>query len=757
MKKRIYFFLLCMAALSALWAVSVSADTYEPDGSISVEYLFDEADCNRQVYVTCVDYDTGKTVKEVVYYTKTGEDGLISLSLYGYDITDFTSDAGMFQTCKITWVSGTGLGDHAYIQLSYRFKGALSGKAIHATVTVRKSEPMTVTVRHYIRKQSGLLRYDALYSQTVTENVVYYTVFSASPMRIPGYHSRAGYSAGFSGLLSYRWCRQYQGVSCTYTYVNTPLSEGMDSWSTYHESKQGKMDYCVDRMFYIDFYYDPDEYMLTFDGCGGTGAPEPVKKYYDWEFTLPTTAPIRDGYDFLGWSTDRTTVSYQPGDAYNGNGDRTFYAVWAKRVYDFALSDLTLPTGAVPRNSVIRISFRAENRNKNKAYTVPLELLCDGTVFDSRTVSLPAGGYTDLTVSLNVGTEKGTHRLEVRVNWEKRGEEENAENNSLSGIYTVKPGYEINATPVTPETAYLAGRDVITSFLIGNDGEDDILPGQKLSAVFTVYRADGTVVLTLQREGIVIPTGGTNLIWFRWTVPEDTAGESLQCVCEVNPNGTIPEENTANNAATVTAAVTAPTVSGTPDTAYLPTLPETFRQTIAPEETAGTATWTEWVYTDGGFVLKRYGVRIEVEATVTPDDSCKTASRQNGVWVMRSGYAICLSVRMQIVPLDGTDLPHADAVTDAGEVRACFPEFGYRTENGMYRTLEQTDGAFSFASSEGYGSRRLHFLPLYYPDGDYTVSVTVTGLWTPAGAVTARVSANRIRIAGNLYDDWYNR
>lgn len=302
-----------MVALSALWAVSVSADTYEPDGSISVEYLFDEADCNRQVYVTCVDYDTGKTVKEVVYYTKTGEDGLISLSLYGYDITDFTSDAGMLQTCKITWASGTGLGDHAYIQLSYRFTGSLSGKTIHATVTVRKSEPMTVTVRHYIRKQSGLLRYDALYSQTVTENVVYYTVFSASPMRISGYHSRAGYSAGFSGLLSYRWRKQYQGVSCTYTYVNTPLSEGMDSWSTYHESKQGKMDYCVDRMFYIDFYYDPDEYTLTFDGCGGTGAPEPVKKYYDWEITLPTTAPIRDGYDFLGWSTDQTTVSYSTG------------------------------------------------------------------------------------------------------------------------------------------------------------------------------------------------------------------------------------------------------------------------------------------------------------------------------------------------------------------------------------------------------------------------------------------------------------
>ena len=117
--KKVVFLLSCIAFLSAVLFVSVNADTYEPDGSISVEYLFDEADCNRQVYVTCVDYDTGETVKEVVYYTKTGEDGLISLSLYGYDITDFTSDAGMLQTCKITWASGTGLGDHASVILLF--------------------------------------------------------------------------------------------------------------------------------------------------------------------------------------------------------------------------------------------------------------------------------------------------------------------------------------------------------------------------------------------------------------------------------------------------------------------------------------------------------------------------------------------------------------------------------------------------------------------------------------------------------------
>ena len=39
--------------------------------------------------------------------------------------------------------------------------------------------------------------------------------------------------------------------------------------------------------------------------------------------------------------------------------------------------------------------------------------------------------------------------------------------------------------------------------------------------------------------------------------------------------------------------------------------------------------------------------------------------------------------------------------------------------------------------------------------GDYTVSVTVTHVWTPAGMIEATRSANVIIIDGTIYDDWY--
>ena len=53
-------------------------------------------------------------------------------------------------------------------------------------------------------------------------------------------------------------------------------------------------------------------------------------------------------------------------------------------------------------------------------------------------------------------------------------------------------------------------------------------------------------------------------------------------------------------------------------------------------------------------------------------------------------------------------------------------------------------------------SDRIHYVPIWMPDGEYIVSVTVTELWTPVGRITAVRSSNVIVIDGNLYDDWYN-
>ena len=76
---------------------------------------------------------------------------------------------------------------------------------------------------------------------------------------------------------------------------------------------------------------------VRFDLNGGTsGAPAnmsgiPYQCYY---FEIPYSAPVREGYYFLGWSSNRTATEpeYKSGDvAYTVSGEITFYAVWKPR------------------------------------------------------------------------------------------------------------------------------------------------------------------------------------------------------------------------------------------------------------------------------------------------------------------------------------------------------------------------------------------------------------------------------------------
>lgn len=68
---------------------------------------------------------------------------------------------------------------------------------------------------------------------------------------------------------------------------------------------------------------------ITFNANGGTGAPATIFKNANATITIPTTIPVRSGYDFLGWATSAGgTAVYQPGDSYSTNAALNLYAVW---------------------------------------------------------------------------------------------------------------------------------------------------------------------------------------------------------------------------------------------------------------------------------------------------------------------------------------------------------------------------------------------------------------------------------------------
>ena len=81
-------------------------------------------------------------------------------------------------------------------------------------------------------------------------------------------------------------------------------------------------------------HWTRNTYTITYNANGGSGAPSSQTKYHGKNLTLSSTKPTRRGYNFLGWSTNRsaTSATYSAGGNYTANSSATLYAVWGKAV-----------------------------------------------------------------------------------------------------------------------------------------------------------------------------------------------------------------------------------------------------------------------------------------------------------------------------------------------------------------------------------------------------------------------------------------
>lgn len=89
---------------------------------------------------------------------------------------------------------------------------------------------------------------------------------------------------------------------------------------------------------------------VSFDANGGSGAPSSAKYEVGTEMTLPEAGNMkRDGYEFLGWSTEKSAQSatYMSGSTYTVSEAVTFYAVW-KQVVSLAFDANGAVSGSAP-------------------------------------------------------------------------------------------------------------------------------------------------------------------------------------------------------------------------------------------------------------------------------------------------------------------------------------------------------------------------------------------------------------------------
>lgn len=767
MKGKLKIFLTLGIMLMLFFVMGISASAYElypPDGTSSTVYEFDSSECNRKIIITCRD-TSGTLLKKVTYNTKHGEDDFICLRIYDYDITAFESDQGLWETCKLMYTSG-GMFQYGEIDIDYYFRTALSADTINVNVTMRKMAGIDISEYHckMIDPFKTYPTYHQIYIRKIRAEVDQYIYLGGG---YTGHSPKGSYKNTISGYFSYAWTDNvYINMNdndADWDVIRSADYDDRVDYTKFNESEDGKLTYMANRKIEVYFYYNLNQYTVSFNANGGSGSlPSSQTQYYSFDVTIGNEVPYRSGYIFCGWGTyaSDTTPNYYPGSTYTMGLNQTLYAIWED--YEFSISNLKVAEEEIFANSDITVSVRTDNWDYDKAYyDIPVELYFDNTLVARSYVDFEEYGVAYLTYTVDVGTVLGTHTLEARINWNDRQNEVDPNNNSITlEIYTRKDEFGFDITVLTGNARYTEGTEVTTSYLVYNDSERNVYPTTGATAYFFAYYYEGDELVTLSKqawENYVVPAEESNLIYFRWYVPDGLADVTIYCECSINADGKLKEPVLDNNTATLTTVIATKRTSQTENPSYSESRPSDYAPTNAPAVNAGSASWNMWEYEYGSFVLKEYGIKVAVSSVyISPSENCETAIYENGEWRIKSGYGISISYDCYISSLSGYLVPTADSFTDIQTVYVTFPEYKYLCEDGKYRVLEYIDEAWRFVENEGaYGDERIHYIPVWCDDGEYVISVTAMDIWTPAGMITAVRIADGLVVDGSIFDDYY--
>ncbi len=333
-----------------------------------------------------------------------------------------------------------------------------------------------------------------------------------------------------------------------------------------------------------------------------------------------------------------------------------------------------------------------------------------------------------------------------------------------------KPLSDVFPTFVTPNATYRSGTEIIASYLIHNKSYAEHASDRPLTVHFTAscIKNGARVNVTTQQNSVVVPRNDENLIWFKVKIPSGSSKISFNCMIDT-PSGVV-ETNTENNTDNQTFDVSPSPNSQTPNTKF-ENVPNYFSR---PDDDAEvptgsyatnvtpSATWQQWVY-DGAWSKKTYGMTLSVNQQILPDANSFSSFLTEGLWHMKSGYGLSLTANTSVAQYKSTTLPNAGMYVLPQNGNAYFPEFNFELTDAKYRTLQLTatnklefeQNPYSITVQGEHDGRRIHYTPLWYPDGNYTVKTFLYDCWTPAGMISLQDTLSPIVIGSNIYNDWF--
>ena len=453
-------------------------------------------------------------------------------------------------------------------------------------------------------------------------------------------------------------------------------------------------------------------------------------------------------YMTSAWATDTTHTSE----------NSTYYIPVVKS--DVALDDILLVNSAgeyvdhnnLTVNETLTVHYVYKN---NTECTVYVKGYNDDKSQISGVFAIPAGETIEVTGASFVVPNRRTFTIwgGVYLDTVVRGNtdyETDGDNNHWALV--CRSNLPLTLTAIAPNASYRESTSVISSFRLWNASNDDYAPDANIKVRLRIYKNGQTAPYQTLTKDVIVPANDNNLVYFKWYVPTGLNSKDVTLKADVYDGSKY--WNEISNARSTTPY----TYYTTPDTRYEENAPSGFSIPTTPSGKNGSATWSLYEYVDGKFVKKNYAIAIKNDMTneIAPATG-STAEKKNGVWTMKSGYGISLKSCSVMVSVTGYASPDYTGYTLPQYAYALLPEYGYTFASGKAVTLAKTTinsyGYYVFPNSSDYG--RVHFTPLWYPNGNYAVKVVQRDCWTPAGMISAYFIPNTIKIDGNAYDDWY--
>ena len=299
---------------------------------------------------------------------------------------------------------------------------------------------------------------------------------------------------------------------------------------------------------------------------------------------------------------------------------------------------------------------------------------------------------------------------------------------------------------------YRTDTEVITAVTV-KGGQSD--PDHPISVNFNILGQNYTV------DNVYYPEGESQLAWIRWTTP--TEPQKITISVQVHGGGSVNKGSIQVNIVDLDENPPPdPNADDRNDSFSMPAVPSKEQMTAADWSVWRPKWHNEWVWhedpndeedrgywCDHGwweFDLDRYSAALTASMTILPDEKSPTANGKN----MKSGYGINEKVTTHV------STNQSSAVTAAQNAVTYFPESQYQD---FWRLLERMGGGYDMVhefKKKRYSTynRRTHFVPVWFPDGNYIPYTWLIDCWTPAGMLSMNLT-DSIMIEGNVWDDWH--